>query len=81
MSTSTLCEPSIADYFPVVPRSSQSHDDDEHMVATFKVMFPSVNVEIIREAVRDSLTTEDAVKIILTRTKLDKKGKPKISTY
>lgn len=80
MSTSTLCEPSIADYFPVVPRSSQSHDD-EHMVAAFKVMFPSVNVEIIREAVRDSLTTEDAVKIILTRTTLDKKGKPKISTY
>ena len=28
-------------------------------------MFPSVNVEIISEAVRDSFTTEDAVEIIL----------------
>ena len=59
MSTSTLCEPSIADYFPVVPRSSQSHDD-EHMVATLKEMFPSVNVEIISEAVR---TTEKRPKM------------------
>lgn len=79
-STSTLCKPSIADYFPVVPQSSQSHDD-EHMVSTLKEMFPSVSMEVISEAVRDSLTTEDAVEIILTRTTLDKKGKSKISTH
>ena len=78
-STCTLCKPSIADYFPVVPRSLQSHDD-EHMVATLKEVFPSVKVEIISEAIRD-LTTEDAVEIILTCTTLDKKGKSKISTY
>ena len=59
-----LCNSSIAEYFPVDPRSSQLHDD-EHMLVTLKAMFPSVNVEIIGEAVRDSFTTEDAVEVIL----------------
>ena len=77
-STSTSC---IADYFPVLPGPSRD-DDDEHMVATLREVFPSVNMEIIDEAVRDSLTTEDAVENILSQTK-DKEGtvKSKVSIY
>lgn len=51
------------------------------MVATLREVFPSVNMEIIDEAVRDSLTTEDAVENILSQVK-DKEGtvKSKVSS-
>lgn len=52
--------------------SPAASSGDEHMKNTLIEMFPMVNMEIIDEAVQDSLTTEDAVDIVLTHTTYDK---------